>query len=254
MLASDSSGNGNTGNIIGATWTTDSKTGRYALKFNGLNEYVNTTIDENLGNDFSFGAWIKADSSNPNGQIPIGVIAEKGTYDPLIEIVLDLPDFGDATSYIRDGQTQNVENVSADNAYSVGSWQHVFLVRDSQQDRLYIYLNGVGNNIYDGTFDSFQISGYPLYIGARNTRGIANTFFNGTIDDVIVYNRSLSSEEVLEIYRESSNYHPSDTNSNGCVDTDEVIAFIDRWKLSVADVNMPEMMESIGLWKSGVGC
>jgi hypothetical protein len=49
-------------------------------------------------------------------------------------------------------------------------------------------------------------------------------------------------------------YHRSDTNTNGCVELNEMIAFMNRWKLSVADVGMPEMMESIGLWKEGTGC
>jgi hypothetical protein len=49
-------------------------------------------------------------------------------------------------------------------------------------------------------------------------------------------------------------YHRSDSSQNGCIDMNEVIAFLDRWKISVADVTMPEMMESIGLWKAGLGC
>jgi hypothetical protein len=48
--------------------------------------------------------------------------------------------------------------------------------------------------------------------------------------------------------------HPSDINRNGCVELNEMIAFMDRWKISSSDVAMPELMESIGLWKSGTGC
>jgi hypothetical protein len=46
----------------------------------------------------------------------------------------------------------------------------------------------------------------------------------------------------------------SDTDCNTCVDLSEMIAFMDRWKISSTDVPMPHMMESIGLWKSGTGC
>jgi hypothetical protein len=52
----------------------------------------------------------------------------------------------------------------------------------------------------------------------------------------------------------SSETHSSDTDGNDCVSTDEMIAFVDRWKLSTVDVSMPELMESIGLWKGGTGC
>jgi hypothetical protein len=33
-----------------------------------------------------------------------------------------------------------------------------------------------------------------------------------------------------------------------------MLAFMNRWKVSVADVSMPEIMEAIGLWKAGIGC
>ena len=46
----------------------------------------------------------------------------------------------------------------------------------------------------------------------------------------------------------------ADMNENGCIDEIELINFIDRWKFSVADVSISEMMEAVGLWKEGVGC
>jgi hypothetical protein len=49
-------------------------------------------------------------------------------------------------------------------------------------------------------------------------------------------------------------YHESDSNRNGCVELSEMVAFMDRWKISSSDVAMPELMETIGLWKSGTGC
>jgi cysteine-rich repeat protein len=52
----------------------------------------------------------------------------------------------------------------------------------------------------------------------------------------------------------ASETHRSDINGNGCVELDEMISFMDRWKVSVADVSMPEIMGSIGLWKNGHGC
>ena len=40
---------------------------------------------------------------------------------------------------------------------------------------------------------------------------------------------------------------------DGCVSPAELAAFIDRWKLSNADVTLRELIEAIGLWKRG-GC
>jgi hypothetical protein len=41
---------------------------------------------------------------------------------------------------------------------------------------------------------------------------------------------------------------------DGCVDNDELAAFITRWYVSSSDVTLKELMESIGYWKSGTGC
>lgn len=49
-------------------------------------------------------------------------------------------------------------------------------------------------------------------------------------------------------------YHESDTNHDGCIETDEMIAFLNRWKISSSDVGMIELMESISLWKGGTEC
>ena len=38
---------------------------------------------------------------------------------------------------------------------------------------------------------------------------------------------------------------------NGCVDSSELFAFIDRWKVNSSDVILRELIEAIGLWKKG---
>jgi hypothetical protein len=49
-------------------------------------------------------------------------------------------------------------------------------------------------------------------------------------------------------------YHRADTSQDGCIIMNELLAFIDLWKLSSMDVPMPQLIEAIGLWKQGTGC
>jgi hypothetical protein len=50
-------------------------------------------------------------------------------------------------------------------------------------------------------------------------------------------------------------YHRADNNpQDGCIYLNELLAFIDRWQISSQDVPVPELMEAIGVWKSGTGC
>ena len=50
-------------------------------------------------------------------------------------------------------------------------------------------------------------------------------------------------------------YHRADNNPSDCIiDINELIVFMNRWRVSIADVGMPEMMDAIERWKSGIGC
>ena len=50
-------------------------------------------------------------------------------------------------------------------------------------------------------------------------------------------------------------YHRADSNPQDCViSIDELVVFMNRWKVSIADVGMIEMMEAIELWKGGNAC
>lgn len=56
-------------------------------------------------------------------------------------------------------------------------------------------------------------------------------------------------------YSSQATYHRADNNpQDGCIDLNELLASIVRWKVSSRDVRMPEVMEAIGLWKGGTGC
>ena len=50
----------------------------------------------------------------------------------------------------------------------------------------------------------------------------------------------------------SSSYHPADTNSNGCVEQNELMAYISRWQTN--QVTIPNLIEAVGLWIDNVGC
>jgi len=65
------------------------------------------------------------------------------------------------------------------------------------------------------------------------------------------YSRVLWITEIDYGYLSDSCIHKSDTDCNSCVDTTELSAFIDRWKVNNQDVTLKELIEAIGLWKRG---
>lgn len=89
-------------------------------------------------------------------------------------------------------------------AYSTPGWYHV-AGRFIMGDTIEIYVNGVndstGSNPYDIGFSVTDInSSLPLYIGST---AINTTYWNGTIDEVRIYNRSLTPAQISAIYNSS---------------------------------------------------
>ncbi|MHC4602581.1 MAG: LamG-like jellyroll fold domain-containing protein, partial [Planctomycetota bacterium] len=194
-IAYDSAGT-NHGLIQGATWTTGQIDG--ALSFDGVDDYVNfgdpieESLDFGASDSFSISAWVK----------PIGGIS--------IVNKIRIPNATFEEGYfirIRNNQTQfYIEDTGGADPTITGNttleddnWYHVAAVRDTTEDKLYVYVDGSSDAtpVTDtttttlATTQDFWIGRMPYY----------NYYFNGKIDDVRIYNRALSEEEILEVYR-----------------------------------------------------
>ncbi|MBI4017103.1 MAG: S8 family serine peptidase, partial [Candidatus Aenigmarchaeota archaeon] len=98
------------------------------------------------------------------------------------------------------GTTISADRVSLTTA-TTGTLFHVVGVYDGPTSTLDIYVNGVKDN---GALTGTVPSG--LFNSTANVRvgsEIGGFFFNGTIDEVKIYNRTLSAEQILAIYNNS---------------------------------------------------
>jgi len=255
-IASDSSGNGNTGTLInGPTWTTGKIGG--ALSFDGVDDNVAlgspTTLDDITVKTIT--AWIKLDSFGGGGY---GRIIDKedcgtGTCAWLFSVDGDT----NSLAYLQHFTTDYfLWSSSPTNSMTTGAWYHVAVIYDNSgasNDPIF-YINGVLQTATEeltGSGTRKSDAANNAYIGnnAQGAQVVAD--FDGLIDDVRVYNRALSSQEILSLYQSGTCIHKSDTDCDGCVDNPELFAFIDRWKLSNVDVTLKEIIEAIGLWKRG---
>jgi len=80
---------------------------------------------------------------------------------------------------------------------TAGAWTNIVGTYDKNKasNNLCIYINGVQSRCITATGTSLATSTNPLTIGKPSS----GTFFNGEIDDVRIYNRALSSDEVMNI-------------------------------------------------------
>ncbi|MBU6320949.1 four helix bundle protein [Patescibacteria group bacterium] len=198
-IALDKSGQGNNGTLINMSTTTSPVEGKVgqALKFNGTSQYVkvsNGTIVKTLPNS-SISAWIKvAGTVGSTAQTiysenePLGV-----DYGLLVEGSgnngCGASTAGRASFYMANGSDHNACTTTR---VDDGKW-HYLVATYSGGSAMNIYLDGVLSGSGTG---SAAASAAASYVG-RSGQGV---YFNGTIDDVRIYNTALTAAQVLQLY------------------------------------------------------
>jgi hypothetical protein len=89
-----------------------------------------------------------------------------------------------------------------------GQWQHAAVVLDQPNDTVQLYMNG--DLVAEDTNAPDDVSAdtnYPVEIGATTYKDTwwRDPYFDGRIDDVRVYDRPLTGEEVGDLYNASGN-------------------------------------------------
>ncbi|HID26358.1 MAG TPA: DUF11 domain-containing protein, partial [Methanosarcinales archaeon] len=192
-IVKDTSGNGNDGVIHGASWV-DGKFGK-ALSFDGKDDYVSISGVPNLGTVHTFSFWLKpSDTSRGN------IIFRK---DWCINgggggwRIFRTSDSSFQYSYQEtDGVTDRHYGVGI--STPVNTWTHVIIVRDGST--LKGYANGVHSVSVSITSSAEDDSSDAVFIGRQDWICGANYFFHGILDEVRIYNRALSAEEIKAHY------------------------------------------------------
>jgi hypothetical protein len=186
--ANDESGNGNNGTVDGATLTNDRfGNENKAYRFDGNSNSINCGTAQSLINNqnFSYSFWLQRTSadikstqamiiSNYGGNFLGNLFAVNGTG---ADIRLHKPD----------------STNSAFGTYNESDWTHFAATKDSVY--LILYKNGsLVDKVDISNYGSITNTTFPFVIGKFGwSPGGA---FKGLIDDVRVYNRALTQEEI----------------------------------------------------------
>ncbi len=189
-------------NISGAEYTT----GRYgtALEFDGADDYVDAGNDESLDitDEITLEAWINLNDITGNFDNDIILNKEGIPYEIAIGDTIGGGSYEYHFTWHLGGVATNAPNIGASwydggGPINRGEWTHLALTYNGSN--IITYINGNLEKAYNGS-NQIQTTGRGLRIGARNSPGPASAFFNGTIDEVRIYNRSLSAEEIKQQY------------------------------------------------------
>jgi hypothetical protein len=177
-----------------------------SLVFDGIDDYVNSNYGPKLisGDSYSQSVWFRTTSATVgDGGSNRLIEARDGNKagDPLINTMVNWTQNNTLVFLVRgiDGVRRDliVSNVPVND----GVWRnfHCQILSNGQTE---IYLNGslVGTNALPVN-TNIDLSSRPLAIGARNLEGTISSFFNGNIAKVQIYNRSLTTSEILQNYQ-----------------------------------------------------
>jgi hypothetical protein len=195
--ARDASPYANNGTVTAATLTTDRKgIANSAYSFNGSTSKIsaNDAASLDLPNDFSVSVWLKpGTSSMPTNTRVVG--KSDGTFQNYL-LSYNSANKMRFITYI--GSTQTL--VGNTNINDTTKWYHIVGVR--QGTTLSLYVDGQLDNSMVVASGAADTNSLPVEIGYRGVE--AATLFNGSMDDIRIYNKALS---VTEIAAQSQAYN-----------------------------------------------
>ncbi|NDH16704.1 MAG: hypothetical protein EBY48_06465, partial [Opitutae bacterium] len=199
----DSSGNGNYATLVNmdnADWVS----GKYgnALELDGSNDYITTQLKGHYNMDFSWSIWMKSSDANAGLMAVSGASWTLGGYCIYISGGAPKIDVGWVGSNVGSGLVNN------------NSWNHVALtVQDSggTSDAYKIYVNGVLNK--QGNLNWFAYDGTNIGVRFGSIANSDGGYFAGKLDDIRVYSKLLSANEISLIYQGDMN--PIEVSSIG---------------------------------------
>lgn len=251
--AYDYSGSGNNGTIEGGAnrWITSAILGDYSINMSGANgDFINTVLAKESNFDFTTefttSIWLYPHTSKIQNVISKWYDGNRawGWYLNADEqIVFTTSDAGSDT-----------DTLTSTGAVNLNEWNHVITTFDNGDKTIYI----------NGKFAGSNTGGSPIYnnneqlIIACNYQG--QYCFDGFMDELAIWNRSLSASEVRNLYSAQKGYYESEVFDAGAsVQWDNISFTIDSMYNAVElpdnmqndssyILNSPLMSNNIGLY------
>lgn len=202
--ANDESGNGNNGTVNGATLTSDrfGYTNR-AYNFNGISNFISMSNAPFTNPPFTISAWINCNDFEFNPIIGLGelgtTISKRLYFQPDNNAGIGKPSIG----------TEGMNDIaSIENVTTIGNWHHLVVVVNSYNiNSVFFYFNGVllTGNSTGGSNNPFPLNNAGFTIG-KHTGASYSAYTNGKIDDIGIWNRALTQQEITNLY-----------NANQCI-------------------------------------
>jgi hypothetical protein len=196
----DESGLGNDGHVVGATWTARGRRGG-AFAFHRTTNYIRVPNTASLNPpSLTAAAWIKTSYTDKTWR---RIFDKDKRSSFALTILGDLDNFHPASRYRGHlGMVWASGFALSDNSAADGQWHHVATVADSSH--IWTFVDGQMQHRVANSKGEVGKNDSPLYIGGfvnpNPKYSDIGQSFDGLIDEVMIFNRALSMEEVRQLY------------------------------------------------------
>jgi subtilisin family serine protease len=197
-IAHDSAGDSNGVCLGGLSFDNDSVPGVMgnAIHLDGVDDRVYASSMSLPREAFTLAMWFRPDEDLSSGSSRMDLIHWQVNQRPHLTFNFN----GGGYIYLDvavDGQ-QYDDVKTTTNFWEGSRWYHIAAVFDGETFRIYVDAASECDVAHPGTHNSAS----GIYIGSHRTNGVDS--FDGTIDDVRIYDRALSADEIGELYREGA--------------------------------------------------
>lgn len=166
----------------------------YALEFDGRNDYVDCGNGESLDNmsEITLSAWVYIKNWN-TGKYSARIISKCHYPFSAYELTVDGIDGKPNVNVGFYGKNNIVALHSPDGSIGLNNWYHITATNTGNEQK--IYLDGIevaSDNVDTGAIRNIEPN---LWIG-QITNAYVDSAFEGLIDEVAIYSRALSAEEI----------------------------------------------------------
>lgn len=189
-VVGDYSGQNLNGTAVNSpTWntTTDSKFGRSLAFSPGSSQYVSVPHNAalNFATQMTFAVWVKGSLGNQMS------IIDKGDYGDAFRVLINGGTAGERVPAVQlKGST-----VTGTTAIVSGSWTHIAFTYNGAETK--IYVNGSLTDTSTAVTGALSTTATTMYIGQGGQNSL---YFDGTIDDIRLFQRALTTAEIVNIY------------------------------------------------------
>jgi hypothetical protein len=243
--ANDESGNGHNGIVYGAQLVSD-RTGNLnnAYSFDGSSMYIScSNANYNLSNTISLSAWVEVTGNFSQGEQKI---ISKGVDNTLGHFNMTYSN-GPNASIFYSGFNYGIQNqvTGATQHLPNTGWYHVVFVYDGSLLKLYVNNQLEASKSYSNSISNIN----DLLIFGKMLQPTPNYppyFFKGNLDDIGIWNRALTQQEITALYNSqtcnsSSNTITADGPTTFCAGnyvhlTSDVVGGTYQWKKNGVNV------------------